>query len=46
MENINPMWAEEINHHPPLPNFLRKVLDDDTPSEAIDLIDKLLRFEP
>ena len=46
MDSINPLWAEEISHHPPLPNFLRKVLDDDTPSEAIDLIDRLLRFEP
>ena len=46
MKNINPLWKETIQKHPSLNNFLRRVLIDDTPDEVIDLIAKLLEFEP
>ena len=29
-----------------MPDFLRQVLVDETPNEAIDLISRLLEFEP
>ena len=46
MKFINPLWKEPINDHPSLPDFLRQVLVDETPDAAIDLISKLLEFEP
>ena len=46
MASINPLWKEEIEEHAPLPDFLRQVLVDDTPSEVIDLIERLLEYEP
>lgn len=46
MKNINPLWDQEIDRYPALPGFLRKILIDETPDEAIDLITKLLEFEP
>jgi hypothetical protein len=46
MKSINPLWKESILESAPLPNFLPKVLVDETPAEAIDLINKLLEFEP
>ena len=46
MKSINPLWKEPILESAPLSNFLAKVLVDETPAEAIDLINKLLEFEP
>ena len=46
MASINPLWKEQIEEHAPLLDFLRKVLVDDTPSEVIDLIERLLEYEP
>ena len=46
MASINPLWKEEMEEHAPLPDFLRRVLVDDTPSEVIDLIERLLEYEP
>lgn len=44
--SINPLWKDAIQSTPAIPDFFRKVLADDTPSEVIDLISQLLAFEP
>ena len=46
MKQINPLWKEKLQEAPMLPDFLQKVLIYETPSEAIDLISRLLEFEP
>mgnify|MGYP003894940865 CR=1 FL=1 len=46
MQNINPLWKQEIEEYPAMPDFLKRILIDETPEEAIDLIAKLLEFEP
>ena len=38
MKSINPIWKEAIQSNPALPDFFRRVLSEDTPEEAIDLI--------
>ena len=46
MMSIYPQWREKLNAQPSIPDFLNKVLIDETPTEAIDLISRLLDFEP
>lgn len=46
MMSIHPSWKESLDQSPALPEFLRRVLIDETPTEAIDLISRLLDFEP
>ena len=45
MKNINPQYsAQQIRAE--VSKGIRSVLRDDTPPEAIDLIEQLLEFEP
>jgi len=46
MKSINPLWKELLQEHCSVPDFLSKVLVEETPKEAIDLINCLLEFEP
>lgn len=46
MKQINPLWSEKFTESPSMPDFLRKVLIEETPNEAVDLISRLLEFEP
>ena len=46
MQHINPLWKETLQELPAMADFLSKVLVDETPREAIDLIGRLLEFEP
>jgi len=46
MKSIHPQWKERLEETPAYPDFLEKVLVEETPKQAIDLISRLLDFEP
>jgi len=43
---MNPLWKEQLQEVEALPDFLEQMLIEETPSEARDLISRLLKFEP
>ena len=34
MQNINPLWKQEIEEYPAMPDFLKRILIDETPEDV------------